>query len=140
MKNIVQIKQSLRQRRIFSEEIRKSIVKDIESGKCTAMQAKQEIGVSLASIYKWINKYSRYLKSNRVLVVQNKSELYRTRELESRLKDLEAALGRKQMEIDFLNKLIEIAEKESGVLIKKNSQNSHLDGLGPQKTINTDMP
>ncbi len=34
------------------------------------------------------------------------SEQYRSKELEKRITELEAALGRKQLEIDYLNKLI----------------------------------
>jgi len=54
------------------------------------------------------------------MVVEDQSESYRTKELEKRLKEAEAALGRKQMEIDFLNKLIEFADEEYKIDIKKN--------------------
>ena len=38
---------------------------------------------------------------------------------EKRIKDLEAALGRKQLEIDFLNKMIELGGEELGIDLKK---------------------
>ena len=47
------------------------------------------------------------------------SESYKTKELEKRIQELEAALGRKQLEIDFLNKLIDLGKEELGVDLKK---------------------
>jgi transposase len=111
-----------RQVRIFSEGIRKQTVRDIETGKCTVTQAYRELGVCEATIYKWINKYSRYLIKNRKMVVEDQSEAYRSKELELRIKELEAALGRKQMEIDILNKVIDLADQEYKTDLKKNSQ------------------
>ena len=128
----------MQQRRIFSPEVRKSTVKDIESGKCTVLEANRELSVSVTTIYKWIYKYSRYLKNNKVLVVQEESELYKSKQLEQRLKELEAIVGRKQMEIDFLNKLIEIAGDELGVDIKKNMSNPALGGSINTVANNTD--
>ena len=52
--------------------------------------------------------------------MQMDSEQYRSKELEKQVLELEAALGRKQLEIDFLNKLIEIADQDLGTDIKKN--------------------
>jgi transposase len=129
---------SIQQRRIFSLDVRKSTVKDIESGKCTVLEASRELGVSLTTIYRWLNNYSRYLKSNKILVVQEESELYKSKQLEQRLKELEAIVGRKQMEIDFLNKLIELAGDELGVDLKKNMSNPALRGSINTEAKNTD--
>lgn len=67
------------------------------------------------------------------MVVEDKSESYRTKELEKRLKEVEAALGRKQMEIDFLNKLIEFADEEFKIDIKKNLSKELSPGSKPTK-------
>ncbi len=117
-----------RQRRIFSEQIRKQTVKDIENGLCTVTQAYHELGVHETTIYNWLNKYSRYLIKNRVMVVEDKSEAYHSRELEKRIKDLEAALGRKQMEVDLLNKIIDLANDEYKTDLKKNISKNPSNG------------
>ena len=67
-------------------------------------------------------KHSRYLKKNSVIVVENQSEQYKRKELEQKINDYEAALGRKQMEIDMLNKLIDIANEEYHTDLKKTYQ------------------
>lgn len=107
------------QRRIFSEAIKKQVVRDIEVGKASVIAAARELGVHPTSIYKWLNKYSRNLRSSKVMVIQMKSEAYKSKELEKRIQELEAALGRKQLEVDFLNTLIDQGKKELGVDLKK---------------------
>jgi transposase len=112
-------KTNLRVSRVFSEALKKKVVKDIESGKATVLQASREYSVSFQAIYQWLNKYSRHLQSSKRIVVEMKSESYKTRELEKRIQELEAALGRKQLEVDFLNKMIELGSEQVGVDIKK---------------------
>lgn len=126
-------KSSLRPHRIFSEAIRRQTVKDIEAGKCSVLQASRELSVTAGAVYKWVHLYSRYLSKNKVMVVEDKSEAYRSMELEKRLKEAEAALGRKQMEIDFLNKLIEFANEEFKTDLKKNLLNKPLPGFKSTK-------
>lgn len=137
MKTKTQKKQFLVPPRRFSEEVKKKVVKDVESGSASVREASRELLVSEQSIYRWIYQYSRYLKKNKVMVIEDKSESYRTKELEKRLMDAEAALGRKQMEIDFLNKLIEFADEEYKIDIKKNLSKGHLPGSKSTKGKDT---
>lgn len=113
-------KVSLRQRRIFSEPLKRKIVHHIEQGKASVSQACREYQVSCPTIYNWLNQYSRHLHSGQTVVVQLKSEAYMTKDLQKRIQELEAALGRKQMEIDLLNMVIEVGNAELGVDLKKN--------------------
>ncbi len=130
----------LRQRKVYSDDFKKRIVSDIERGTCTVIQAGREYGIYNQTIYNWLYRYSRYLHKNKVLVVEHKSEQYRRKELEQRIKDLEAALGRKQMEIDLLNKLIDIADKEHHTDLKKNISKMSSNGSGSLKGLSTDTP
>jgi transposase len=111
---------SLRQRRVFSNKLKKKIVNDIESGKVSVTAVSRAYQVSIASIYLWLKKFSSHLHPSTTLVIQMDSEQYRSKELEKKVAELEAALGRKQMEIDYLNKLIEIAGEDLGKDLKKN--------------------
>ena len=138
MKKNIEKKQNLRPLRVFSVTVRKQTVKDIESGKCTVLQASRELSCSYQCIYSWIYLYSRYLKKNIKMVVEDKSEAYKSKELELKIRDLEAALGRKQMEIDLLNKVIEIANQEFKTDLKKNLSSPPSYGSEPTKGLNTD--
>lgn len=124
-----QAKASLRPQRRFSESVRKQVVRDIEAGKASVLEASRELGVAQTTVYKWIYRYSRYLEKNRVMVVEDKSESYRTKELEKRLKEAEAALGRKQMEVEFLTKMMEIIEEKYEPGLKKKLDELRLDGF-----------
>lgn len=126
-------KTSLKQRRIFSEEVRKEVVRDIEKGKCSVLQASRELQVSYQTVYLWLYKYSVHLQKERIIVVQNKSEEYRTKELEKRIAELEAALGRKQMEVDLLNKVLDLASKDLKIDLKKNLSGKPFNGSGSKK-------
>jgi transposase-like protein len=113
------LKKSLRPLRVFSEPLKKKIVKDIESGKATVSAVSREYNVSSQSVYNWLNKYSRHLHSSTKMVIEMDSEGYKSKELEQRIRELEAALGRKQLEVDYLNKMIELGKEELGVDLKK---------------------
>src|ERR1051325_2323737 len=102
------VKLSLKPKRVFSNNLKKKIVKDIEQGKVNILGASREYEVSQNSVYSWLKKYSSHLHPSTTLVVQMDSEQYKSKELHKKVAELEAALGRKQMEIDYLNKLIEI--------------------------------
>jgi transposase len=115
------MKRKTRQRRVFSEDLKRKIVKEIEQGKANIATVCREYSVSDVSVYKWLHKYSSYLQKGVKVVMELNSEGYRSKELEKRVKDLEAAVGRKQLEVEFLNKLIEIASQQLGIDIKKKS-------------------
>lgn len=65
------------------------------------------------SIYKWIYKYSNFNeKGFRVVEMKQSSS--------QKVKELEATVGRKQIMIDFLEAMIEVAKDELDIDIKKN--------------------
>lgn len=124
---------TLRQRRVFSDSLKTKIVKDIEAGKASVIRVCREYQVSYQAVYLWLRKFSSHLHPSTTLVMQMDSEQYRTKELEKKIAELEAALGRKQMEIDYLNKVIEIADKDLGTDIKKNTGTHASIGTGKTK-------
>jgi transposase len=105
--------------RTFSEEFKRSKVKQIESGIVSVLDVSREFKVSATAVYKWITRFGTGAKATSV-VVQLESEEHRTRLLRSELHELERAVGRKQIEIDYLTALIEAASDELGVDLKKN--------------------
>lgn len=121
---------SLKQSRIFSEPLKRKVVKDIEGGKASVLAVSREYQISPQTVYNWLNKYSRHLQSNQKLVLQMDSEAYKTKELENRIKELEAALGRKQLEVEFLDQLIAHGKKELGVDLKKKFSTPPFTGSG----------
>lgn len=126
------VKVSLKPRRIFSDKLKKKIVKDIEQGKVNVLGVSREYSVSQQTVYTWLKKFSAHLHPSTTLVVQMDSEQYKSKELQKKVTELQAALGRKQMEIDYLNKVIEIAGQDLGMDLKKST--SMPASAGTEKT------
>ncbi len=105
--------------RAFSEDFKKEKVKLIEENILSVGEISQEYDVSRTGIYKWIKKYSLlYQKAERV-VVEKESEEAKRKLLLSKVADLERLLGQKQMEIEYLKKVVDLGSELTGVDIKK---------------------
>ncbi len=129
----VKIQLEIRERRIFSEELKKKAVKELVSKRTTIKSLMAEHQVSANSIYKWLYKYSPYHEGRCILVVQMKSEELKNSELRQRMAELERIVGQKQLEIDFLNKLLEIGSGELGFDLKKSFSVPPSNGTGSTK-------
>jgi transposase len=70
-------------------------------------------------VYKWLAKYSVHYQKGSKMVIEMESEATKTQALLARQAELERIVGQKQMEIDFLNRLLLIASEELKVDIKK---------------------
>ena len=126
----IKSKLELRQRRIFSEELKKKIVKDLISKRTTIGSVISEHQVSGNSVYRWLYKYSPQHEPKCTLVVQMDSEEIKNNELRKRIAELERIVGQKQLEIDFLNKLLEIGSNELGFDLKKSFSSPPSNGTG----------
>lgn len=119
--------------RVYSEEFKKELVSLFESGKFSVMQLEKLYGVSETSIYRWIYKYSNFNKKGYRVVEKKQSSSQKLKELEERNKELEQIIGQKQIQIDYLEKMIEIAKDDLGIDIKKNSNTPQSGGSGKTK-------
>jgi transposase-like protein len=108
-----------RQNRYFSEEFKRQKVSDIEKKLVTAGQVCRQYQVSRTAVSKWLDKYSPMRKKRERMVHESDSDAYKVKQMQERIKELERAVGQKQLKIDFLEKMIEIAEDDFKVDIKK---------------------
>jgi len=108
-------------RREFSEEFKRKIVDDFEKGVLSVLQMERHYGISNRSIYKWIYKYSTYNEKNIRIVEMKDSQTHKLKALEEKVKELERAVGQKQIKIDYLEKMIDLAKETYSIDIKKNS-------------------
>ena len=113
-------KLKIRQVRTFSESFKRQKVKELINCQSTIAEISTLYGVSRSAIYKWLYKYSKDHNQGTVQVVQMESESQKTKLYQQRIAELERIVGQKQLEIDFLNKLVEISSQELGLDLKKN--------------------
>ena len=125
----------IRVKRHFSEDFKLKIVKEYESGEHSILEISKIYDITQGVIYNWIYKYSRYNKKSIKVVEMKDSQVNKIKQLEARVKELERAVGQKQMNIDFLEKMIELADEHFDIDIKKNSNTLQSGG---SKTIEKD--
>ncbi|WP_299210298.1 transposase [uncultured Dokdonia sp.] len=121
---------SVRKQRQYSTEFKKRIVNDFESGKYSVYQLERLHGVSNPTIYKWIYKFSTFNEKGFRIVEMKDSSNKKMKALEARVKELESAVGRKQIKIEYLEKMMEIAKEELNIDIKKNYATPQSTGSG----------
>jgi transposase len=105
--------------RIFSTELKKKIVEDIELKKIKVRDVVNLYKTSYTSVYKWLNQYSSINKTGVKMVVESESTETKVDKLIGRISELERNVGKKQLEIEFLNKVIDICSEELGYDVKK---------------------
>jgi transposase len=120
---------TIQSRRIFAEEFKKTCVKEYESGQFSVLELSKLYHIKGVIIYRWIYKYSAYNKRRIKVVEMATSSKEKLKELQKRISDLERVVGQKQLNIDFLEKMIEIAKNEYGIDIKKNFNTPPSTGL-----------
>lgn len=120
----------LRKQRKYSEDFKKRIVADFESGKFSVPQLERLHGVANQTIYNWIYKFSTFNEKGFRIVEMKDSSNQKMKELEARVKELESTVGRKQIMIDYLEKMMEIAKDELDIDIKKNFGTPQSTGSG----------
>lgn len=120
----------LNKTRRYSEAFKRQLVADFERGQYSVLELERLHGVGNPTIYNWIYKYSTFNKRGYRIVEMKDSSSKKVRELEQKIKELERAVGQKQIRIDYLEKMMEIAKAEYNIDIKKNYNTSRSTGSG----------
>jgi transposase len=113
-------KLKIRQRRTFSEEFKREKVQELNAGLYSISSFCKLWDVTSTAVYRWIYLYSPEHKKGTTMVVQKDSESQKTHDLLKQVAELERRLGQKQMQIDYLEKLVELASQKYDIDFKKN--------------------
>ena len=119
-----------RNNRYFSEDLKRAKVKELERNLVSVTEISREYQVSRTSIYRWIYLYSTNRKRQERQIVERMSDTRKIKDLQDRIKELERIVGQKQIQIDFKDKMIEIAEEMYDVDIKKKLSSKPSSGSG----------
>jgi transposase-like protein len=110
----------IRKARRYSVDFKRSIVTMFEKGEYSVTQIDKLYGVCRSQVYSWIYKYSTLNEKGVRIVEMKDSNQNKVKELQNRLKELEQIVGQKQIAIDYLEKMIEVAKEDLDIDIKKN--------------------
>jgi transposase-like protein len=96
----------------YSEELRKRIVQEIESGELSIAAASKEYGAPKASIKNWLSDYGRFKAKRNIVEVVMKSE-------KERIAELEKALADAHLKMRVYDEILSLAGKKYKVDLKK---------------------
>lgn len=119
-----------RQNRFFNETFKRTKVSEIDRNILSIAELCREHQISRTAVYKWIYKYSVMRKQENKLVLEPDSETRKVILLKQEVSELQRVIGEKQLKMDFLEKVIEFAEKEYGFDIKKKFTGKPYSGTG----------
>lgn len=104
--------QERRQRR-FSENFKKEIVVELESGNLTVRQVSLAYEVKQDNVKRWIHKYGREPLPKGILI-QSPAEINKLRELEKETVKLKQIIGEQQIKILYLEQIMRLAKEKLG--------------------------
>lgn len=107
--------------RRYSEDFKRKLVSEFESGKFSVVELEWIYGIGNSSIYRWIYKFSNFNEKDCRVVEYKSSSSKKLKDLEKEIFSLKAKLEEKQILIDYLEKLKEVADDELKTDIKKKS-------------------
>lgn len=110
----------------YSEEFKWKVVQDVLSGKYNKEEARKVYGIaSNCAILYWMREFSGHLDYRKPgLPLKGLKEIAPMKELsgqEKRIRELEAELKREKYRANLWQKMVEIAEQEQGIQIRKKS-------------------
>lgn len=109
---------NVRMSRIFSTDFKKEKVFQIEQGKLTVSEICKVYEVSSTAVYKWLAKYGRSTKTERV-VVEKISEEAKTLAMMKKIAELERVIGQQQLQLIYKDSIIECGSNLLGQDIEK---------------------
>ncbi len=124
------IKPTKRPVRHFSESFKKAKVREIERNLTTVRMVSKEYDVSTTAIYKWLYKYSIFLAKQVRQIIEPMSDAQKIKELRKKIQELEQLVGQKQIQLEFKDKMIELAEQMYKIDIKKKLGSKPSNGFG----------
>jgi transposase len=120
--------QKIRKHRAYSLDFKQSIVALFEKGEYSVVQLGKLYGISNTVVYRWIYKHSVFNEKGVRIVEMKDSNQNKLKELQTRLNELEQIVGQKQITIDYLEKIIDLAKEDLAIDIKKNYSSQPLAG------------
>ncbi len=108
-----------RSQRDYGLAFKLSVVEEVEKGISTYKMAQKKYGIQgKSTVLVWLRKHGTL---DWALPKQNEMDSTKEQTPEQRIKELETALKEEQLKTKFLTTMIDIAEKQYGMVIRKKS-------------------
>lgn len=110
----------IRKRREFSNDFKRQIVKEFETGKLSIQQLATLHQIANQTLYNWVYKFSTFNIKGHRIVEKSASSTQKIKDLQQRIAELEQLVGQKQIKLEYLEKMIDLAKTDLSIDIKKN--------------------
>ena len=100
--------------RHFSESFKLKILAELSTGKYSKRQLSRLYGIASSTINDWIRKYDRKDLMNTRIMVENKDEISRLKELQREIEQLKKLLIKKDLDKLVLDSYLEVAAENLG--------------------------
>jgi len=105
----------------YSLAFKQKVVSEIETGKLTIGEVRKLYDITgNGTVEKWIRKFGKNHLLSKVVRIEMADEVSKLKQLEKDKQALESALAQTQLKLLAMESLIEVAEQEYGIDIKKN--------------------
>jgi transposase-like protein len=107
----------------YSEQFKRQVVQDVLEGKYSKEAARRIHGIkSKCAVLYWIRKFSgqkNYRQPSEFELKSNKQKKISEQNKSRRIEELEAELNRERQRAELWKKMVEIAEEDLGIEIRK---------------------
>lgn len=100
--------------RRYSESFKLKILSELSTGKYTKRQLGRTYGIQNSTINEWIKKYKRTDLMNTRIIVQDKDEITRIKELQKEVEKLKEILIKKDLDQLVSDSYLEVVAEEFG--------------------------
>jgi transposase-like protein len=106
-------------RKIYSDSIKREVVREVKAGLLSKIEARRKYDIPGSStIIGWIRKFDGKISNNRQIMDYKQTD---KEVLIKRIKELERKLEDEQIRSEGLSKMIDIAEEQLKISIRKKS-------------------
>jgi transposase len=116
------------ERRRYSEELKRKVVKEFEAGKITQLELSRRYGVRRGAIWDWLQVYGSIRSRKRVVEVVMSDQ-------KEKMEELQKALAEAHLKLRIYDAIIEEANEEYHTDIKKNFGTKALENLKAKKKL-----
>lgn len=111
-----------RSQKDYTMSFKLQVIGEIERGEISRAAAKSKYGIQgNTTILTWLRKYGTFDWNQPVSISVKQTPEQRIKELEAKLSKVESALSYEKQKTTMLNTLIEVAEEELNIPIRKKS-------------------
>ena len=100
--------------RRYSEAFKLKILAELSTGKYSKRELTRIYGLQSSTVNEWIKKYDRKDLMNTRIMVENKDEITRLKELQKEIEQLKKVIIRKDLEHLVYDSYLEVAAKMQG--------------------------